>query len=155
MSIGRNVVYFGSPSCSLPYNNSPPYLCFHFIGGWYTYNRSHIICGFYFFMIVTKVFNIRVFNVANEMCSLIITWVRPLYIIPSCFSFFLTWVFVFCGYWWDPNHSLNHLWLRFFMRILGWYLLPLCLQIFRQLLRCFHCAMCNVMAICFIQCFHL
>ncbi len=85
--IGRNVVYFGSPSRSLPYNNNPPYLCFHFIGGWYTYSRFYIRCGFYFFMIVTKVFNIRIFNVANEMCSLIITWVGPLYIIPSCLSY--------------------------------------------------------------------
>jgi hypothetical protein len=85
--IGRNVVCSRSPSCSLPYSNSPPYLCFPFIGGWYTYSRSYIRCGFYFFMIVPRVFSIGVFNGANEMCSLIITWVGPLYIIPLCFSY--------------------------------------------------------------------
>ncbi len=51
---------------------------------------THIIgptsdCGFCFLMIVTRVFSIGVFNVADEMCSLIITWVGPLYIILSCF----------------------------------------------------------------------
>ncbi len=34
--IGRNVVCFGSPSHFSPYSNNPPYLCFPFLGEWYT-----------------------------------------------------------------------------------------------------------------------
>jgi len=40
------------------------------------------------FMIAKRVFNIRVFNVINKVCSLIFTWVGPFYIIFSWFSYF-------------------------------------------------------------------
>jgi hypothetical protein len=45
---GRNVVCFNSLSHSSPYNNNPPYLCFPFIGKWYTYSRSCIKCDLIF-----------------------------------------------------------------------------------------------------------
>ncbi len=39
------------------------------------------------------------------------------------------WAFVVWAHKWDPNHLLNHLWLRLFTRILGQNLIYLCLQI--------------------------
>jgi hypothetical protein len=45
--------------------------------------------------------------------------------------------------------------LRIFMRILGWYLVSLCLQILKQFLWCSCYVMPNILATCFIQCFHL
>jgi hypothetical protein len=33
--IGRIIICCNSPSCFSPYSNSPPYLCFPFIGRWY------------------------------------------------------------------------------------------------------------------------
>jgi hypothetical protein len=81
--IGRNVVCLGSPSCYLPNSNSPPYLCFPFVSGWYTYNRSHIRCGSCFFIIISRILSIGAFSVANEMCSLVSTRVGPLWITSS------------------------------------------------------------------------
>jgi len=81
--IGRNVVCSSSLSCSSPYSNSPFYLCFPFLGGWYTYSTSYIICGFCIFRIVKSVISIRSFSVANEMCSLVSLGVKPFYIISS------------------------------------------------------------------------
>ncbi len=81
--IGRSIVCSSSLSHSLLYNNSPPWLCFHFIGGWYAYSRFCIRCGFCFLMITTWVFIIKAFNAANEMCSLISTRVGLLYVISS------------------------------------------------------------------------
>jgi hypothetical protein len=81
--IGRNFVYYGSPLHSLPYSNNSPSLCFPFVGGLYTYSRSHIRCGSYFFTIVAKLFNIRVFCVVGEVCSLVSIRVGPLYITSS------------------------------------------------------------------------
>jgi hypothetical protein len=124
--IGRNVVCFSSPSCSSPYSTNPPYLCFLFLGRWYTYSRSHIKCGFCIFTIIKRVINIRFVNVANEVCSLVSSWVRPLYII-SFWLFYSRRIFVFWVYQWDPHHLLSHLWLRLSMKILGWYLVSLCL----------------------------
>jgi hypothetical protein len=46
--IGRNIVCSSLPLHSSPYINNPPYLCFPFVGGWYTYGRSHIRCGSFF-----------------------------------------------------------------------------------------------------------
>jgi hypothetical protein len=80
--IGRNV-YFGSLQCFSFYNNIPPYLCFPFIGRRYTYNKSHIRCGFCFFTIVVGVFNLKAFSATNKMCSLVSIGVGPLYIISS------------------------------------------------------------------------
>jgi hypothetical protein len=81
--IGRNVVCFCSPSRSLPYNSSTPYLCSPILGRWYTYSRSHIKYGFYIFTIIEGVISIRFFNATNEMCSLVSLRVRPLYITSS------------------------------------------------------------------------
>ncbi len=68
---------------------------------------------------------------------------------------FSIWVFIFWAHWWDPNHSLSYLWLKFFMRILGWYLISLCLQILKRLLRSSRCVMLNALVIYFVQYFHL
>ncbi len=83
--IRRNIVYYGSPLHFSCYNNSPPYLCFPFLGKWYTYNRSCIKCDFYLFTIATGIINIRAFNAAIEMYSLVFIGVRPLYIFPPIF----------------------------------------------------------------------
>ncbi len=82
-----NVVCFNSFSCSLPYINNPPYLCFPFIDRWYAYSRYRIRCGSYFFTIVVKVFSIRAFIVIGEMCSSVCTRVRPLYITSPWLSY--------------------------------------------------------------------
>jgi hypothetical protein len=76
-SIGKSIVYSGSP---LPYNNSPPYLCFPFVGRWYAYSRYYIRCGSCFFIIIARIFSIKAFRSVNEMCNLVSTWVGPLYI---------------------------------------------------------------------------
>jgi hypothetical protein len=94
--IGRNVVCFSSTSCFSPYNNSPPYLCFPFVDGWYTYNRSCIRCGFFFLMIVGRVFNIRAFIVIIEMCNLVFTRVWPFYIM-SFWPFYFWFRFSYFG----------------------------------------------------------
>jgi len=86
--IGRNIVCFGSPLCSLPYNSSPPYLHFPFFGGWYTYGKSCIKCGSYVFMITWRVINIRSFSVANEMCSLVSLGIGLFYITSSWLSYY-------------------------------------------------------------------
>ncbi len=86
--IGWNVVSFGSLLCSLPYSNNLFYLCFPFLGEWYTYSRSHIRCGSYVKTIAWKVINIRVFNVANKVCSLVSSRIGPLYIISFWFFYF-------------------------------------------------------------------
>jgi hypothetical protein len=86
-SIRRSIIYSGSLSRSSPYNSSTPYLCFPFLGGWYTYNRSCIRCGSYIFMITGRVINIRFFSAANEMCSLVSSGVGPLYITSSRLSY--------------------------------------------------------------------
>jgi len=65
--IGRNVVCSSSLSYYLPYNNNTPHLCFPFLGGWYTYSRSHIRCDSYIFMIVRGVINVRSFSAAKEV----------------------------------------------------------------------------------------
>jgi len=46
--IGRSVVYSSSPILSSPYSNNSPYLCFPFLGGWYTYSIYCIKCGLFF-----------------------------------------------------------------------------------------------------------
>ncbi len=107
--IGRNVVWSNSSSRSLSYSNSPPYLCFPFVDKWYTYSRSYIRCGSCFFTIRAGIFSIKAFNTSIEMCSLVFTGVRPLYIT----SLLLTQVFVFWAHQWDPNYSLSHLWRGF------------------------------------------
>ncbi len=59
------------------------------------------------------------------MCSLVSRRVRLLYI-TSPFSFLLlTQVLMFWSHQWDSNHSLNHLWLKYFMGSLGRYLVSL------------------------------
>ncbi len=95
--IGRNVVCFGSPLHFLTYSNSPPYLCFPFLGGWYKYSKSHITFGSYIFMIAKGVINIRAFNAANKVCSLVYTRVRPLYI-TSFWFFYSQLKFLYFGY---------------------------------------------------------
>jgi len=75
----RNVVCFGSFSHFSPYNGSPPRLCFPFLGQCYTYNRSCSRCGFYVFMIVGGVLNIKAFNAVNEVCILVSIRVGPFY----------------------------------------------------------------------------
>jgi hypothetical protein len=87
--IGRNVVYSGSFSRYLPYNNNTPHLCFPFLGGWYTYSRSHTRCGSCIFMIVRRVINIRFFSAAKEVCILISSRVGPLYM--TSFWLFYSW----------------------------------------------------------------
>jgi hypothetical protein len=80
--IGRSVVYSNSPLRFFPYNNNSPYLCFPF-EKWYEYSRFRIRCGFYFFMIVARLFNIRVFSIVGEVCSLVSIKVGPFYFISS------------------------------------------------------------------------
>jgi len=86
--IRRSVVCSSSLSLSLLYSGSPPYLCFSFLCGWYTYNRFRIKCGSCVFMIVRRVINIRSFSVASKMCSLVLLRVGPLYITSSWVSYF-------------------------------------------------------------------
>jgi hypothetical protein len=74
--IEKNTICFSSPLHFSPYNNSPPYLCFPFVGGWYTYNRFCINCGSYFFTIATWIFNIKTFNATSEVCNLVFTRVN-------------------------------------------------------------------------------
>jgi hypothetical protein len=81
--IRKNMVCFCSLLCFLPYSSNPPYLCFPFLGRWYTYNRSRIICGSCVFTIVGRIINIRAFNVTSEVCNLVSSWVGPLYITSS------------------------------------------------------------------------
>ncbi len=50
-------------------------------------------------------------------------------------------VFVFWAHQRNLDHFLSCLCLRFFTKILGRYLISLCLQIIKQLLRCSYCAM--------------
>ncbi len=88
--IERSIICFGSLSHYLPYNNNPPYLCFPFIGRWHTYNSSCIKCGFCFFMIGARIFSIRTFDAANEMCNLVSASDKPFYI--SSFWFFYSWL---------------------------------------------------------------
>jgi hypothetical protein len=112
--IGRNIVCSNPPSHFLPYNNSPLYLCFPFVGWWFTYSKSHIKCGSCFLTIVTRVFSMRVFGVANEVCNLVSTRVGPLYITSSWFFYY--WLrFLYFGHRWDLDHSLSCLWLRLFI----------------------------------------
>jgi hypothetical protein len=85
--IEKNVVCSNSLLCFLPYNSSPPYLCFPFFSRWYTYNKSRIKCGFCIFIIVGKVINIRPFSVTIEVCSLVSLGVGPLYIISFWLSY--------------------------------------------------------------------
>jgi hypothetical protein len=84
--IRRSIVCFSSFSRFLPYINSPPYLCFLFLSGWYTYNKSCIRGDSYISMITRNFFNI---SVTSEMCSLVSIGVGPLYITSwfSCFWF--------------------------------------------------------------------
>jgi hypothetical protein len=88
--IGRSIVCSSPPSHFLPSNKSPMYLCFPFIGGWYTYNKSCIKCGYYFFMIITWVFNMKVFGSTKEVCNLFSIGVGPLHITSSWF--FYSWL---------------------------------------------------------------
>ncbi len=46
-----------------------PTFVFPFLSEWYTYSRSHIICGSYIFMIVIRVINIKAFSVTSEVWS--------------------------------------------------------------------------------------
>jgi hypothetical protein len=69
--IRKSVVYYSSPSQSLPSSNNPPYLCFPFLGKSCTYSRSCIRCGSYIFVISGGVINIKAFNAANKMCGLV------------------------------------------------------------------------------------
>ncbi len=62
----------------------------------------------------------------------------------------MPWIFIFWVHRWDLDHLLNHLWLRFFMRMLGWYLISLHLRILKRLLQSSHCVMPSALAICFI-----
>jgi hypothetical protein len=74
----------------LPYNDTPLHLCFPFLGRWYTYNRSHIICGSCVFTIVGRGISIKASNAANEVCSLVSKAVGPLYI--TSIWFFYPWI---------------------------------------------------------------
>jgi hypothetical protein len=85
--IGRSVVCSSSPLHFSPYNSSTPYLCFPFLDRWYTYNMSHIICGFYVFTIARGVINIKSFNAVSEVCSLVSSRVGPFYITSSLFFY--------------------------------------------------------------------
>jgi uncharacterized membrane protein len=85
--IGWNIVCSSSPSHSSPYNNNPPYFCFPLFGEWYTYSRSCIKCGFCVFTIIGGIINIRFFNAANKVWSLVSLGVGPLYITSSWFSY--------------------------------------------------------------------
>jgi hypothetical protein len=118
--IGRSVVCFGSPLCSSPYSSNPPYSCFPFLSGWYTYSMSCVKCGSCVFTIV-GVINIRSISATNEVCSLVSLGVGPLYIISFLVFLFPTWVFIFCVFRWGPHHLLSCLWLKLSMRILGQY----------------------------------
>ncbi len=69
-----------------PFN--PPYFCYLFLGGWYTYSKSHIKCDSCVFTIVGGVISIKAFNAANKVCSLVSSRVEPLYITSFCI-----WVF--------------------------------------------------------------
>ncbi len=73
--IGRNVVCFGSSLCFVLYSNNSPQLCFPSLGRLYTYSRSRIRRGSYFFMIAGRIFKTRDFNVVIEVCSLVSTGV--------------------------------------------------------------------------------
>jgi hypothetical protein len=86
--IARNVVCFGSPSRSSLYNNNPPYLCFPFLGKWYTYSWSRIKCGSYVISVEGRIINMKSFSANSEVCSLVSLGVRPFYIIFSWFSYF-------------------------------------------------------------------
>jgi hypothetical protein len=58
------------------------------------------------------------FNIVNEVCNLVSIRVGPLYI--TSFSFFtLNSGFHILGALMGFNHSLSHLWLKFFMKIWG------------------------------------
>jgi hypothetical protein len=85
--IGRNVVYSGSLWCSLPYINNTPYLCFPFLGGWYTYSKSHVKCRSCVFTIAGGVISIKSFSATNEVCNLVSLRVKPFYIISSWLSY--------------------------------------------------------------------
>jgi hypothetical protein len=87
--IGKNIVCSCLLSCFSPYNNNSPYLWFPFVNKWYTYSRSFIWCGSYFFTIVGGIFNIRTFNATSEMCNLVSTKVGPFYITSSWLSYFI------------------------------------------------------------------
>jgi len=125
--IGKNVVCPNSLLQSSPYNYNPPYLCFLFVGGWYTYIRYWSNVVPISFMIAIKNFNIKAFNATSEMCSLVSMRVGPLYKTSFWFFLFLTRIFIFWVHQWDPNHSLNYLWLKLFMKILKRYLISLSL----------------------------
>jgi hypothetical protein len=86
-SIGRNVDCSSSPSCFSPYNSNTPYLCFPFLGKWYTYNKSYVKYGSCIFMIARKVINIRFFSVVSEVCNLVSSRVGPFYITSSWFFY--------------------------------------------------------------------
>jgi hypothetical protein len=110
---------------------------------------------FFFFTIATRIFNIKAFRATIDVCSLVSTksWTTLCHFLLA--FLLLIQVFIFWVHWWYPNHSLRHLWLKFFMRILGQYLVSLWLQIFKWLLWCFRYVMPNTLATCFIHCFHL
>ncbi len=112
--IGRNVVYFSSPLCFLSYNSSSPYLCFPFVGN----DRSHIRCNSYFYD-CKKSFQHLGFqcNQQSVQFDIYMGW-TILYHFFLVFLFLIQ-VFIFWVHQWNPYHSMNHLWLRFFMRILG------------------------------------
>jgi len=85
--IGRNVVYSNSLSRFSPYSSSTPYLCFPFLGKWYTCSKSCVRCGSYVFMITKGIINIRSSNAANKVCSLVSLRVGPFYITSSWLSY--------------------------------------------------------------------
>jgi hypothetical protein len=50
------------------------------------YYWSCVKYGTYFFTIMNEVYNIRIFHLANEVCSLVSTAIRPIHITSSrCF----------------------------------------------------------------------
>jgi hypothetical protein len=94
-SFGRNVVCINSSSHFPSYCSNPPYLCFSFVGKWFTHSWSCIKHVTWFFVVIRKVWSIMTFNVVEKMCSLVSTKVRPIYITSS--KLYCIWVlFSYC-----------------------------------------------------------
>jgi hypothetical protein len=81
--IGRNVVCSSSLSRSSAYSSNPPYLCFPFFNGWYTYSRSYIKCGSCIFTITRGIISNGFLSATNKVCILVSLRIGPFYITSS------------------------------------------------------------------------
>jgi len=110
-AIGRNVVHFGSHLCFYPIALAHLTCVFFSL-----VNDTHIIGPtsnvILFFSIAIGIFSIRAFSVANEVYNLVYKGWTTLYHFLLVFLL-LIWIFIFWAHWWDWDHSLNHLWLKF------------------------------------------